>query len=247
MKKPRPGKNTLPDFKKVMKKPEKEERKLYPVYADGQFNYYDQETGELVERKEVTSFTLEKFNEEKFDVFLDAISTGLGLRQSLKDAGIKYASYLLWRKNIPDLKTRISEARSIRSEAVVEEMYTGELSPLMQENVYKKDLTDLALYDRRVKTLRGKQAMFKAFRAMEGISINELNQTSQLNVNTAIKIEVPTKAVELIEQNFRPSLHGEKMRLPSPSPVVVEFEDDLRKQGETLNETANSRRPQNDS
>lgn len=212
------------------KEKETEKRDIYPVFKNGRIEHFDVKTGEKVNSSVLVKAHIEAYNQTKVDLLLASVACATPFRQALKDAKISYSSYLMWRKHNPDLEANVKKAKSLRAEAITEEMYEHDMVPIMSTNIGNLDMAEASIYEKKLKVLKAKQSVFKSFRSIEGEYVEMNKNNHNVNVAAAVKIEIPEKVVKLVEQNFRPSLKGERVILPSPSDDIIELETELREE-----------------
>lgn len=207
---------------------EEEKQTLYPVFKNGMIRYYNEKTGEVVKTGKFRSSELEIYNEDKVNVLLQHISNAIPFKEALNLSGITYSTYLFWRKNTPDLESRIKKARALRAEALTEGMFEDDILPMMSKKIHDINLAEASVYEKRLKLMKTKQSVFKAYRDIEGDYVDTQKTGTNVNVAAAIKIEIPDKVVNMVEDNFRPFVKGERLHLAAPSDEVVEFETELK-------------------
>ena len=192
--------------------PEQEEEKsakLFPILnpVTGEVEYHNEETGEKVDTKLHAEEALEPFNKEKFDLFLNLISSGKDLKSSLKLAKISYSSYLLWKRENTTLNILVQEARDNRADVVHEQFFVDEIVPISKKSVANMSHTDMSLEERKLKLISKKQSILSVHKKEEAptrYGVNFKKEEVQQSQAFSLNLAIPDKLSQSLIDTFTP-------------------------------------------
>ena len=225
---------------KLQLRPKKEEKpeNLYPVVgASGKVEWCNPD-GEKVSFKSDYQ-PLEKFNENKFDLFCQLLSEGRPMSNALTQAKISKSSLILWKKGNPALDIEINSALSLRNDLLQEKVYADEIISLTQQQIMSLDLSKAAVVEKRLKLLRAKQNIMQNFTMRNHNKVNPLEEQVHASVRPS-QITIKAETIQLLEQNFSPRrVSGKVFAMPGPSGSAQALEEELIKIDRENNKTNN--------